>query len=84
PKGWPMPGRKDCDAAAQEAKEEAGVVGRVDRRPLGRYSYFKRFQQTFETCSVVVYVLHVAEELPDWRERNQRRKLWLSPHDASE
>ena len=27
PKGWPMKGRKDHEAAAQEALEEAGVEG---------------------------------------------------------
>ena len=37
PKGWPMTGVKDYDAAAQEAWEEAGVVGPVRRKPIGSY-----------------------------------------------
>ena len=33
PKGWPMKGRKPHAAAAQEALEEAGVVGKVAKEP---------------------------------------------------
>ena len=29
PKGWPWPDREDCVAAAEEAREEAGVLGRA-------------------------------------------------------
>ena len=38
PKGWPMKGRKDHEAAAQEALEEAGVTGHVHKHPMGAYT----------------------------------------------
>jgi 8-oxo-dGTP pyrophosphatase MutT (NUDIX family) len=41
PKGWPMKGRRDCDAAAREAPEEAGVEGFLGRSPIGAFSYQK-------------------------------------------
>lgn len=42
PKGWPMKGRKPYEAAAQEALEEAGVIGHTKKNPIGSYVYFKR------------------------------------------
>ena len=37
PKGWPMKGRRDCEAAAQEAGEEAGVVGTLHEQSVGSF-----------------------------------------------
>ena len=31
PKGWPMKGRKDHQAAAIEAQQEAGIIGRIQK-----------------------------------------------------
>ena len=42
PKGWPMEGRTDYNAAKQEAFEEAGVKGRIGKMQLGHYIYTKR------------------------------------------
>src|SRR3569623_26252 len=39
PKGWPMPDRSPAQAAAQEAYEEAGVVGTPADKALGAYAY---------------------------------------------
>ena len=36
PKGWAMKGRKDHRAAAIEAREEAGLIGRVWAAAFGR------------------------------------------------
>ena len=47
PKGWPIKGLKDHDAAAREAFEEAGVVGRISEKPAGRYTYWKRMSRPF-------------------------------------
>ncbi|MBV8474759.1 MAG: NUDIX domain-containing protein, partial [Hyphomicrobiales bacterium] len=68
PKGWPMKGRTAWDAAAQEALEEAGVVGRPHKKPIGSYVYFKRQKTRFELCRVAVYVLTFAKQLKRWRE----------------
>ena len=42
PKGWPRPGTPPHRQAAREALEEAGVIGRVGRTPIGYYQYAKR------------------------------------------
>ena len=50
PKGWPMKGRKRWQAAAQEALEEAGIVGRPRKKRAGKYTYFKRQSDHFDIC----------------------------------
>lgn len=84
PKGWPMKGRKDHQAAAQEAREEAGVAGKIAKRPLGAFTYQKRLIDRVEPCRVMVYVLQVEKELPAWREKDQRRRKWFSQADAAD
>ena len=42
PKGNPIKGLKPHECAAQEAEEEAGLVGSVDKEPIGQYEFFKR------------------------------------------
>lgn len=37
PKGWPIKGIKPHETAAQEALEEAGILGKVAKTPLGDY-----------------------------------------------
>ena len=44
-KGWPMKGHADHDAAATEAREEAGLIGKVRRKPIGKYTYWKRLTE---------------------------------------
>jgi 8-oxo-dGTP pyrophosphatase MutT (NUDIX family) len=44
PKGWPAKGKPPHKSAAREAREEAGVVGSVKRRPVGVFSYKKRLK----------------------------------------
>jgi 8-oxo-dGTP pyrophosphatase MutT (NUDIX family) len=41
PKGWPMKGRKPRAAAAVEAFEEAGVIGKIARRSVGNFKHSK-------------------------------------------
>src|SRR5690348_2272087 len=41
PKGWPEMGEDLFDAAAREAKEEAGISGGISRVEAGRYYYEK-------------------------------------------
>ena len=44
PKGWPLKGKAPHKAAAREAREEAGVVGKINRRSVGSFSYEKRLK----------------------------------------
>ncbi|WP_292032771.1 NUDIX domain-containing protein, partial [Mesorhizobium sp.] len=67
PKGWPMKGKSGRKAAAIEAQEEAGVLGKALKQPAGTYSYWKRMASRFVRVDVVVYLLEVAEEMADWR-----------------
>lgn len=84
PKGWPMKGRKDHRAAAIEAQQEAGIIGRVHKKPIGTYTYWKRRPEQFELCRVRVFILEFRQQLPDWREKTQRRGAWLLPDEAAD
>lgn len=84
PKGWPMKGRKDHQAAAQEALEEAGVAGKIRKRPIGAFTYQKRLIDRVEPCRVMVYLLEVEKQLASWRERDQRKRKWFSQQEAAE
>ena len=83
PKGWPMKGRKDHDAAAQEAAEEAGVVGKVHKHPIGAYTYQKRLANRLDPCRVMVYLLEVETHLESWREGDERKRQWFSLAQAA-
>ena len=84
PKGWPMRGRKDYRAAAIEAQQEAGVIGRVAKKPIGSYVYWKRRLDHFDLCRVKVFVLEVERQLPAWRERDERQGAWFLIDDAAD
>jgi 8-oxo-dGTP pyrophosphatase MutT (NUDIX family) len=82
PKGWPMKNRSASRAAAIEAREEAGVVGRTGPL-LGSFSYWKRLKKVFVPIMVDVYALAVTDEHDDWKERQSRRRAWLSAEQAA-
>lgn len=83
PKGWPMKGKSGRKAAAIEAQQEAGVVGKTLRQPAGTYSYWKRLENRFVRVDVIVYLLSVTEELIDWQEAESRQRAWLASEDAA-
>jgi len=83
PKGWPMKGLSDPDAAAREAYEEAGVVGKIQRKPVGNYLYWKRLERAFDLLKVEVYPLEVRKQRADWPEKNSRKSGWLTRQDAA-
>lgn len=84
PKGWPIKGLKPCDSAAQEAYEEAGVLGTVGRRPIGRYTYDKQrgLPAKVVPCEVRVYALQVRSQEETWPEKGQRDFIWCQPDQA--
>ena len=85
PKGWPIKGLKAGPSAAQEAVEEAGVVGAVSKAPIGVFHYDKRLKTgAVRTIRVAVFGLEVSEELAAWPEMHEREKLWTTPHDAAD
>jgi NUDIX domain. len=83
PKGWPMRKLPDREAAAIEAFEEAGVRGTVSTRPIGRFRYWKRLEETFRLIDVDVYGLEVAQQMIEWPEREQRAMRWFTSSDAA-
>jgi 8-oxo-dGTP pyrophosphatase MutT (NUDIX family) len=84
PKGWPQPQQEDHAAAAQEALEEAGVLGNAYAESVGSYVYQKRRRRGAMAVRVTVYLLAVTEELADWPERLQRERAWFTPAEAAD
>ena len=84
PKGWPMKDKAPGPCAAQEAFEEAGVVGEPRRKSLGVYHYDKRLRSgRTQHVRVQVFPLEVAEERDIWPEMAERDRNWTSPADAA-
>ncbi len=84
PKGWPMVGMRPAEAAAQEAWEEAGVIGEVSDQCLGLYSYYKT-NPSFGTlpCVVNVYPVAAKKLAKKFPEAGQRRRKWFSAKKAA-
>ena len=84
PKGNPTAGMEAHAAAAQEAKEEAGVLGLVCPTPLGSYRYRKRRGNGASLMfDVDVFPLAVAKELENWKEQDERERRWFTLPDAA-
>ena len=80
PKGSVDDGERPRDAATREAEEEAGLLGVVTRKPLGRYQY----ENDDVTCRVDVYAMRVTTALEHWDEDKLRRRRWVRVDDAEE
>ncbi|MEO6339765.1 MAG: NUDIX hydrolase [Caulobacteraceae bacterium] len=84
PKGWPMKDRAPHEAAAQEALEEAGVVGTTTEDSIGVYRYTKLVKNGASIlCEVAVYPLEVAQQLDAWPEQDQRNQQWFAAEEAA-
>ncbi|GLK84543.1 NUDIX hydrolase [Ancylobacter defluvii] len=83
PKGWPINNHKDWKSAQVEARQEAGVIGEIGRKPIGRYRYWKRLQQEFVLVKVQVFPLAVTRQLVDWPERHERVQRWFQAEGAA-
>ncbi|WP_339085903.1 NUDIX hydrolase [Hyphomicrobium sp. ghe19] len=82
PKGWPSKRLSDPNAAAREAKQEAGVTGKISGEPIGSYRYRKRTGEDIRVLTVNCYILWVKKERKRWREQDQRTRVWFSQDDA--
>jgi len=80
PKGHVEPGETPRQSARREASEEAGLEGRLGRRPIGRYEYVKKRG----SCTVLVYLLRVERERRRWLEEDEREREWLALDQAIE
>ncbi len=84
PKGWPEGKEEFWEAAAREATEEAGLSGKVSHNEAGRFQYVKVLASGEEVpCEVVVYPLEVDKVSGKWKEKDERRRKWVSPAEAA-
>jgi 8-oxo-dGTP pyrophosphatase MutT (NUDIX family) len=69
------------DAAAREAFEEAGVRGKVSKRPIGLYTYLKVREGA--VCVVTVHHIAVDEIARKFHENKVRQFEWMSVWEAA-
>jgi len=85
PKGWPKRGTTPQTTAAEEAFEEAGVLGKVAKRPIGSYSYDKILKTgDAKRCKVRVFALEVKRQRKKWPEMQERQVEWYRPAEATQ
>jgi 8-oxo-dGTP pyrophosphatase MutT (NUDIX family) len=77
PKGHVEVGHTPAETALQEAWEEAGLVGALERHPVGSYVYEKRGS----VYHVVVYRMEVTGVADRWPEPERGRR-WVTPERA--
>ena len=83
PKGWTSKRIKDCKAAAREAREEAGVKGKIFREAIGTYRYIKRELGNGALIEVRVFLLKVSKRCKRWPEKRERRRAWFDIEEAA-
>jgi 8-oxo-dGTP pyrophosphatase MutT (NUDIX family) len=79
PKGSLDEGERSQDAAIRETEEEAGLIGDLERKRLGRY-YFTRANERYV---VDVYLMQVTTVLDHWLEADLRRRRWIAVDKAA-
>ena len=79
PKGSLEEGERPRDAAIRETAEEAGLIGELERKPLGRY----HFTRANEKYVVEVYLMRVTMMLDYWLEARLRRRRWIAVDKAA-
>jgi 8-oxo-dGTP pyrophosphatase MutT (NUDIX family) len=83
PKGWTSSRMTDPKAAEREARQEAGLTGKIERYPVGYYRYRKVLPQNTRIVEVAVYVLWVRKQHKSWSEQKERTRIWTSIDSAS-
>jgi 8-oxo-dGTP pyrophosphatase MutT (NUDIX family) len=83
PKGWRRKGLKGHKAAAREARQEAGVRGKIEQKPAGHFLYMKRERSADGPIDVTVFILSVRKESKHWPEADQRQRAWFAIENAA-
>lgn len=79
PKGGIGKGFSPAQAAAQEAYEEAGIRGTIDKVPLGTFTYPKRLNSgRVKPASVLVFALRFEKQAKKWPEQSERQFEWMT------
>ncbi len=79
PKGSLDDGEQSRDAAIRETEEEAGLIGDLERKPLGHY----HFTRSNERYVVEVYLMRVTTVLDYWLEASVRKRRWIAIDKAA-
>lgn len=80
PKGRIDPGFTPPEAAANEALEEAGVLGKILEDSVGAFEYLKRggwAKRSGTRCRVEVFPMLVEDVLDEWLEADFRKRRWV-------
>ena len=80
PKGFIDPGETAPETAVKEAREEAGLHGRVVGGPVGYYDITKEGGR----YRVAVYLMHVDRVDDTWEEQSLRERRWTTVRQAEE
>ncbi len=84
PRGNPIIGKSPPESAAQEAYEEAGIIGPVEPEAVGSYTYEKRRRLGIALPALVhLFRMSVAEERDDWPEKGERERRWFPAEEAA-
>jgi 8-oxo-dGTP pyrophosphatase MutT (NUDIX family) len=79
-----MKNRKPHETAAREAFEEAGVIGRIVKEPVGAFRYMKLLKNGASLrCRVDVFPMEVTRQRSRWPEQHERTVQWFTPQDAA-
>ncbi len=86
PKGWPIDGLTDAEAALQEAWEEAGVRDAVvTPKPIAKFMGIKRFNDGQEIpARIRVYGVKVRDMARKFPEAKRRDRRWVSLNKAAQ
>ena len=85
PKGWPIEGLEPHASAAQEALEEAGISGEIQKSPIGFFHYFKELRHNINVpCKVDVFALKVTRQRRTWQEKDARAFKWFTLAEAAQ
>jgi len=79
PKGIVEPNMTPRESAQQEAYEEAGLVGKIKKKQIGKY----RVKKWDGICTVEIYPMIVEKLLDDWEEKSFRKRKLVFPEDAA-
>jgi ADP-ribose pyrophosphatase YjhB (NUDIX family) len=80
PKGFVGKNEPTFRRAQREALEEAGVIGKVRKKPLGYYTYS---EDSENRLCVTVHLLRFERKTSDYREKPGSDKIWVSASVAS-
>ncbi len=85
PKGWPMARQSAHKTARMEAFEEAGVIGKAGKQPLGEFASHKGLDNGFKVKTMITVYPIKAERLNDeFPEKGERELVWLPLEEAAE